>query len=89
MEDIFYFYNGFEPPKEIDLNDLVLNHNYKGEVTNEFLEEHEEWKKENDRDYNANMFEYRIFRNPKIEEFQEANEYFRLDKNCYLDDFLE
>ena len=85
--DRYYFYNGFEAPQEIDLDDMTLESNYLGDMTEEFTEEHIEWEAEDDSLYNEMMSVYNIWRNPTLEDFQEVNERVGLDKNEYLDDW--
>lgn len=60
----YYFYNGFYPPKKIDMDDIVLTDNYRGDVTEEMLETHRLYVNLSDEDYNAGMNEYNISRNP-------------------------
>lgn len=86
--DKYYFYNGFEAPQEIDLKDVTFESNYLGDVTEEFTEEHNEWKAEEDRLYNEMMGVYNIWRNPVLGDFQEVNERVGLGKNEYLEEWI-
>lgn len=84
----YYFYNGFGKPEEIDIRDVIVESNYRGNITDEMTEEHEEWKSESDEEYNEHMGFYGIYRNPTIEEFRIVNEMFGLDEDTYLDEWL-
>lgn len=87
MTGTYYFYNGFGKPQEIDIHDVVITDNYLGDLTKCFLEEHEEWKKENDEDYNFQMHSsYGILRNPTFHELQEINRGYGLG-NQYIEEF--
>ncbi|QST02436.1 hypothetical protein IMZ31_23595 (plasmid) [Pontibacillus sp. ALD_SL1] len=88
MSDTYYFYTGFQKPKEITFSETTFSHNYRGDVTEEVIEAHEEWKHESDRDYNDTMSEYGVYRNPTLKELQSANQYYGLDGDTYLEDFL-
>ena len=89
MTNKYYFYNGFEAPQEIDINDLTIENNYRGDVTSEVIEEHDAWKAENDDLYNEMMGYYGIYRNPTLEDFQDVNNRVGLDKNTYLDEWQD
>lgn len=84
----YYFYNGFSKPKEIDMENIVIENNYKGDVTDEVLEEHNYWFNESDKEYNEHLGYYGIYRNPTLEELQEVNRMYGLGDNDYLEDFI-
>ena len=90
MQDRYYFYNGFETPREIDLNNGNMKRSellfITDDVTDEMLEQHELIKEQSDRDYNNQMFnDFNILRNPTLEELQLINtNIYALDKNEYL-----
>ena len=60
MADKYYFYNGFEAPKEIDLNNGSMERSellyISSDITEEMLEQHELIKEHSDQDYNNEMF---------------------------------
>ena len=87
--DKYYYYNGFEEPQEIDLDDMTIESNYLGDITEEFMEEHNEWKTEDDSLYNEMMGVYNIWRNPTLEDFQEVNERVGLWTNAYLEEWQD
>lgn len=90
MADKYYFYNGFEAPREIDLNNGNMKRSellfITDDVTDEMLEQHELIKEQSDRDYNNQMFnDFNILRNPTLKELQLINtNIYALDKNEYL-----
>lgn len=85
----YYFYNGFDKPKEVDINDLQISDNYRGDLTDQMIQQHDENKNESDRIYNEEMNEYCIYRNPTPEDFGEFNVSHGLDFDQYLDDFKQ
>lgn len=88
MENKYYFYNGFRPPEVVRVEDLEIEGNYKGDVTEEVMEIHEEFKDDQDIDYNIHMGEYGIIRNPSLEDFRELNRSFGLREDEFLGEFL-
>lgn len=86
--DKYYFYVGMDKPKLVNLNDLMLDHNYLGDITSDFLQEHEEMKDDSDVDYNNELgLVYGVLRNPSIETLREINKHYGLSQNDYLEDF--
>lgn len=88
--DKYYFYNGFAEPRLIDISDLEVESNYLGDITEEVLEEYENWKDESDVDFNEQMGYYGIYRNPTRKMFEELNiNVFGLSKGDWLANFKE
>lgn len=91
MADKYYFYNGFEAPKEIDLNNGSMERSellyISSDITEEMLEHHELIKEQSDQDYNNEMFnDFNIIRNPTLKDFQEINKnIYALRENEYLE----
>lgn len=87
-ENKFYSYSGFGKPQEVAIEDLVIESNYLGDVTNDFLEVYEEYKNESDEELNEHLGYYGVYRNPKKSVFQEMNTCsYGLAKNEYLEDW--
>lgn len=89
----YYFYNGFNEPKEINPLSVELMSNYLGDVTNDFLEELEAvlsyCKAQGSFKYFNEEIGFNIYRNPALEELQLINtNVYGLSKNDYLDKFL-
>ena len=85
----YYFYNGFSKPKRIDPYNTELESNYLGDRTVQFMEEHIEYINESDREYNNQMALFNVYRNPTLEELQDANRGMCLDENTYLEEFIK
>lgn len=85
-----YFYNGMQAPEKIDVNDVKIDSNYLGDVTDKFISEYHEMldhytlKEMTD---NQPLYEYNVFINPTKQQLQEYNRSVLLDKNQYLEDF--
>lgn len=86
-----YSYTGFSEPEEIDINDLAIQSNYLGDITDEFMEEYS---------YVANNYTleeaiseqplaaYGIWIEPTLEILQDKNQYsYGLARNTYLENF--
>lgn len=86
-----YYYSGFEEPKEIDLNDIVVTSNYLGDVTEDFLELYNEVLEDytlEDAQENQPLYDYRIWVNPTLKQLQEQNQYpYGIPKDTYLEKF--
>ena len=86
----YYFYNGFDKPKEINLLDTELSSNYLGDVTNGILEDLNDTLAYYETDalkdkYLNDELDYFLFRNPTKEDYQRVNvNRYGLDKNAYL-----
>jgi len=87
--DKYYFYNGFNEPKEIEVDNIILEDNYRVDLTDEFLEEHNFRKGETDEDYNNTVgASYGIFRNPTKELFKKYNKnVYGIEEETYLENF--
>jgi len=83
----YYFYNGFGKLQRIDPYNTKLESNYLGDRTAQFIEEHNEYVNESDKEYNYQMALFNVFRNPTLEELQDANRRMGLDENAYLEEF--
>lgn len=82
-----FFYNGMSKPKEININDIVLDHNYLGNITAEFIEEYNSIKSSmsiEDIEENQPFYNYNIWVNPTRDMLQDYNKSKGLDKDQYL-----
>lgn len=85
-----YFYNGMHAPEKIDINDIQIDSNYLGDVTDTFISEYKEMldhytlKEMIDSQPLAN---YGVYVNPTKKQLQEYNRSVLLDDNQYLEDF--
>lgn len=84
----YYIYNGFNKPELVDIENVIVAHALQGDKTNIFLEEHNEWKDEADEDYNEQMNNYGVYRNPTLEDFQIANRSYGLENDTYLNEWI-
>lgn len=92
VENKYYFYNGFAKPILVEVEELTLTDNYKGNMTEDLLEEHNEYVNDSDEDYNEMMSSYGIIRNPKLEDLMIMNTSWFSDKKdytIYLEDFID
>lgn len=89
-ENKYYFYNGFAKPLLVEVEELTLTDNYRGNMTDDLLESHAEYVNQSDDDYNEEMSCYGILRNPKLVDFMLMNNawFDRNNLTTYLDDFM-
>ena len=85
-----YFYNGMQAPEKIDVDDLVIESSYLGDITDNFISEYKEMLEFytlDDMIENQPLTKFNIYVNPTKEFFQDYNKSLTLDKNQYLDEF--
>lgn len=85
-----YFYNGMSEPHEINPYDVELDDNYKGNLTNDFIEEYRSvigHYSIEDMIQNQPLIDFNVFVNPTREQLQGYNRSILLDANQYLDNF--
>ncbi len=87
-----YFYNGFYSPERIDIDNLVITHNYLGDITEEVLEEYKRVMEEYDVEdmiVEQPLSYYDLYINPSYETFRDVNKFrFGLDEDEYLEDWI-
>lgn len=90
-ENKYYFYNGFAKPLLVEVEELTLTDNYRGNMTDDLLESHAEYVNQSDDDYNEEMSYYGILRNPKLVDFMLMNSAWFDHNNLttYLEDWSE
>lgn len=87
--NVFYFYNGFEAPKKVNIDEITIVHNYLGGVTSDFIEVYNDWKDDSDDALNEQIGFYGVYRNPTVDTFRELNVYkYGLEENEYLDEWI-
>lgn len=85
-----YFYNGMQAPEKIDINDIQIDSNYLGDVTDTFISEYKEMLDHytlKEMIDNQPLAEYDVFINPTKKQLQGYNRSILLDDNQYLEDF--
>ena len=85
-----YSYNGFSKPEKINVNDLIIESNYLGDMTEDFLEDYNQTIKHEsleDMQENQFLFDYGIWINPTLKQLQTFNKSKMLSKNDYLENF--
>lgn len=88
-----YYYSGFENPKKIDIEDVVITSNYLGDITEDFMDLYRDVLDNytlDDAQENQPLYDYTIWINPTLKQLQEQNVLsYGIPKNTYLDDFEE
>lgn len=85
-----YFYNGMQAPEKIDVDDVKIDSNYLGDVTNKFISEYKEMLDHytlKEMIDNQPLAEYAIYVNPTKQQLQRYNKSVLLDENQYLEGF--
>lgn len=95
MSRKYWSYSGFGKPELLGtdkemLEDLTVTSNYLGDVSEDVKEVLRELIDNNapDEDFNSELYEYGIFCNPTLADFQEFNKSKCLGETTYLEDWL-
>lgn len=79
-----------QAPEKIDINDIQIDSNYLGDVTDTFISEYKEMLDHytlKEMIDNQPLAEYDVFINPTKKQLQGYNRSILLDDNQYLEDF--